>query len=200
MPELALALTRSELLRRGVLLAASGTALGAVEAPAASADIPDVDLSYLRLLVGAELLKTDFETRALATRALAAPATRVVRRMRADDLAHYHALAALLSGAGQSAATAADIDFAYPRGTFQAQRSIAARAWKLVTVSLGGYLGALEAVQTPQLRRPLGQIAANEAQQVSALAQLLGRPTIGGAFAASLPIDAVSAALDEYES
>ena len=55
-------------------------------------------------------------------------------------------------------------------------------------------------MQTPRLRLPLGQIAANEAQQVGALAQLLGRPLIGGAFAAALQIDAVSAALDEFES
>jgi hypothetical protein len=73
-------------------------------------------------------------------------------------------------------------------------------AWKLATLALGAYLGAVANVQTPEVRLPLGQVAANEAQQVSALAHLLGRRLIGGAFAAAMPIDAVSAVLDEYES
>jgi len=47
---------------------------------------------------------------------------------------------------------------------------------------------------------PLGQIAANEAQQQGALATLVGRQAIGSAFAAAPPIDVVSAALDGYES
>ncbi len=50
------------------------------------------------------------------------------------------------------------------------------------------------------LRLPIGQIVANEAQHVSALAGLVGRPAIGHAFAPSLSIDAVSAALDGNES
>jgi len=73
-------------------------------------------------------------------------------------------------------------------------------AWKLTSLALGAYLGALENVQTPSIRLPLAQIAANEAQQLSALAPLVGRQAIGAAFAAALPIDVVSAALDEYES
>ena len=68
------------------------------------------------------------------------------------------------------------------------------------TLALGAYLGAIENVQTPAARLALAQIAANEAQQLSALGPVAGRPTIGKAFAAALSIDAVSAALDEYES
>jgi hypothetical protein len=55
-------------------------------------------------------------------------------------------------------------------------------------------------VQTPEIRLPLGQIAANEAQHLSTLAAPLGRPTIGHAFAPSYSIDDVSTALDRYES
>ena len=43
-------------------------------------------------------------------------------------------------------------------------------AASLEDLTLGAYLGAVENVQTPQLRLPIGQIAANEAQHVSALA------------------------------
>ena len=167
---------------------------------AAAADVPDADLAYLRLLVGTELLKADFQRRALASGKLAASAASLFARTGADDRAHYAGLAALISGAGQTAATADDIDFSYPRGSFASQKSIVTLASKLAKLTLGGYLGAVENVQTAQLRRPLGQIAANEAQQVGALAHLLGRPPVGGAFADALRIDAVPSALDAYES
>ena len=50
-------------------------------------------------------------------------------------------------------------------------------------------------MQTSSLRLPIGQIAANQAQQAGALARLLGRAQVGHAFAPSLSIDAVSAQL-----
>src|SRR5262249_47146933 len=173
--------------------------LGVWARPAA-ASVPDGDLSYLRLLVATELLKADFATHAVAKGALAPPAVRIVRRMHAADTAHYTGLAALMNDAGQPPATAGDIDFSYPRGSFTSARSTAMLAWKLTSLALGAYLGALENVQTPSIRLPLAQIAANEAQQLAALAPLVGRAAIGGAFAAALPIDVVSAALDGYES
>ncbi len=120
--------------------------------------------------------------------------------MRKADTTHYTGLAALMSEAGQPPATSGDIDFSYPRGSFASARSTATLGWKLTSLAVGAYLGALEQVQTPSIRLPLAQIAANEAQQQSALAALVGRPAIGDAFAAALPIDVVSAALDDYES
>jgi hypothetical protein len=168
-------------------------------APAAAA-VPDVDLSYLRLLVATELLKANFATQAIAGGKLGSHTTGLVRRMHVADNAHYTGLAALMNDAGQPPATAGDIDFSYPRGSFASARSTAALAWKLTSLALGAYLGALENVQTPSIRLPLGQIAANEAQQQSALAPLVGRHAIGSAFAAALPIDVVSAALDGFES
>lgn len=190
-------MSRAQLLRRG---AGGALLLATFGAPAANAAAPDVDLSYLRLLTAGELLKADFETKALASGKLSASAAAVVRRIHADDRAHYAGLAALLSGEGQAATTADDIDFSYPRGSFGSEGAIAKLAWKLGTLSVGAYLGAVESVQTSKLRLPLGQIVANEAQQLSAVGRLLGRPPIGRAFAPALPIDAVSAALDAYES
>jgi len=192
-------MNRAELLRSGV---GGGVALlgPGVWAERATAAVPDVDLSYLRLLVATELLKADFATQATASRKLAGAAARTVRQMRAADAAHYAGLAALMNSAGQPPATPDDIDFSYPRGSFASARSTAALAWKLTTLAVGAYLGALEQVQTQSIRLPLGQIAANEAQQQSALAPLVSRQAIGSAFAAALPIDVVSAALDGYES
>lgn len=192
-------LPRKELLRRGALLALAGAGGGALAAPARAAGIPDTDLAHLRLLLATELLKADFEARALRSGKLEAAGAALVRRMRGDDRAHYKGLASLLDGAGQPPATTSDIDFSYPRRTFGSQSSISKLAWKLTSLGLGAYLGAIESVETGQLRLPLGQIAANEAQQLSALAKSLGRPMIGGAFAPALGIDAVSDALDAYE-
>jgi hypothetical protein len=187
-------MNRADALRTGVGSGAALLGLG-VWAGEAAAAVPDVDLSYLRLLVAAELLKTDFAARATAGGTL----TGLAPRMHAADTAHYAGLAALLTDAGQQPATAGDIDYTYPRGSFARMHSTAVLAWKLTSLTLGAYLGALEQVQTPSIRLPLGQIAANEAQQLAALAHLVGRPAIGGAFAPALPIDVVSAALDEYE-
>ena len=119
--------------------------------------------------------------------------------MAADEKAHYAGLAQLVTAAGQVPATADDIDFVYARGTFASSTSILKLAAQIETLVLGTYLGAIENVQTPELRLPIGQIAANEAQHVGAVAVLAGRDAIGRAFAASLSIDAASAALDSSE-
>jgi hypothetical protein len=192
-------MNRADLLRRGVGGGAALVGLGVLAAPA-SAAVPDVDLAYLRLLVAAELLKADFATQAVSTGKLPAAWAALVKRMHADDNAHYTGLAALMNSAGQPPATAGDIDFSYPHGSFATKHSTMTLASKLTSLALGAYLGALENVQTSTIRLPLGQIAANEAQQQSALAPAVGRPVIGSAYAGALDIDVVSAALDEYES
>ena len=196
--------SRAGLLRRGAAgggaLLLSGSAISALAGSAAAATIPDNDLSYLRLLIGTELLAIDFQTQALTSGKLAAAPSSLFKQMLADEQAHYHGLANLLTGAGQVPATSDDINFAYPKGSFDSEASIMKLAGTLEGLALGAYLGAVQNVQTPQLRLPIGQIAANEAQHVSALAVSAGRPPIGRAFAPSLQIGAVSAALDTYES
>lgn len=197
--------SRAELLRRGavgggaLLVSASGLA---GFAGTASADAPpDADLAYLRLLIAAELLAIDYQTHALASHKLRHDgAAAVIKKMRADENAHYTKLAAELTAAGQTPATSADIDFTYPKGTFRSQASILRFAGRLERVMVGAYLGAVENVETPDLRLSIGQIAANEAQHEGALAALAGRPVVGKAFAPAMQMGAVSDALDEYES
>ena len=120
--------------------------------------------------------------------------------MLADEKAHYNSLSTLITGAGQVPATSDDINFTYPKRSFGSEASMLKLASSIETLTLGAYLGAVENIQTPQLRLPIGQIAANEAQHVSAMAVAAGKPIIGRAFAPALQIDAVSAALDAYES
>jgi rubrerythrin len=193
------------LLRRGavgggaLLVAASGVSAFAGTASAASP--PDADLAYLRLLIAAELLGIDFQTHALASHKLHTKGTAaLIRRMRADETAHYAKLAAVLTAAGQTPATSDDIDFAYPKGSFRSESAILKLAGRLERLLVGAYLGAAENVETPELRLPIGQIAANEAQHVGALEALEGRSVIGKAFPPALQMGAVSDALDGYES
>ena len=191
-------MNRAALLRKGGALLAGAASLGLV--PTAEAGAPDEDLAFARLLIGVELLAVDFQTRALATGKLHPGTARTFGTILAQEKAHLSGLSGLVSGAGETPATADDIDFAYPKGTFSSAATILEAAATFEKLALGAYLGAVENVQTPRWRLPLGQIAASEAQHVAGLAAAAGRPVLGRAFAPSLQIDAVSAALGLYES
>ncbi len=203
--------SRARFLRRGavgggaLLVSAAGLpGLARVTSAAAAGNDttapPDSDLAYLRLLIAGELLAIDFQTRALASGRLAPDAVSLARQVRADEHDHYKKLAALMVAAGQTPATSADITFSYPKGSFRSQASIVRLARRLERTLLGAYIGAIENLQTPQLRLVAGRIAANEGQHAGALAALDGEPVIGKAFAPSLSMAAVSDALDEFES
>ena len=168
--------------------------------PRPDATPTDGDLAYLRLLIAAELLALDFQTQALGGGKLHHAARTLLRRLRSDEQAHYTKLAAVLTAAGQTPATSADIDFSYPKGTFRSSASIMKLAARFERLMLGAYVGAVENVETADVRLSLGQIAANEAQHAGALAALHGGSVVGKAFAPALSIDQVSDALDEYES
>ena len=198
-------ISRAGFLQRGVVgggaLLASASGLAALAAHGASAATPpDGDLAYLRLLIAAELLAVDFHGKALTSRRLEPGAHTVSRQIRADENAHYGQLAALVTAAGGTPATARDIDFSYPKGSFRSQASILALARRLEHFMVSTYLGAIENLETPELRLAAGQIVASEAQHEGALAALRGRPVIGKPFAPALSIGAASDALDRFES
>jgi Ferritin-like domain len=197
-------MTRGALLRRGAgagsLLALGGVGAAVLAGPAVALALPDGDLAYLRLLAAAELLALDYQGQALSGGKLSGDASAIVTQALADDKAHYAGLVDLLGKGNVVAATADDIDFAYPKGSFDSEASILKLANTVEQLTLGAYTGALENLQTPLIRLPVAQIAANEAQHVAALAALGGKPVIGKAFGPALSIDAVTTALDEYES
>jgi len=197
-------ISRADLLRRGAIgggaLLVSTAGLAAV-APVAAADTPpDSDLAYLRLLIAAELLALDFQSRALTGGKLRSSARALFRKIRADENDHYTQLAAVLTVAGQTPATSGDIDFRYPKGSLRSQRSIVTLAGRLEHLMVGAYVGAVENVQTPELRLTIGRIAANEAQHQGALAGFRGDSMVGAALAPALQMGAVSDVLDEFES
>jgi hypothetical protein len=192
--------TRRNVLARasaGAAVLVGGSAVGALAAPARAA-APDGDLAYARLLVALELLSLDFYSRALRSRRFASGLE--LRRARAAERSHYDAVAAVLVGAGQTPATAQDIDFAYPRGSLASAGAIAQLGVRLESLSLGAYLGAVRALATPDFRNHAARAAASEAQHLSVFSGAVGGRRLGPPLPAALPIDHVSDALDAYTS
>jgi rubrerythrin len=200
----ALELTREAFLFRGaraaVAVAAGGTALGGLAASARADTLPDNDLAYLRLVIASELLAIDFYTRAVAAKKYRASVAAVLRKSLADEKAHYSALAKALSAAGQTPATAADIDFTYPRGSFVSRSSIARLGVRLEGIFVGVSLGAAAGLQTEALRLQVAQIAASESRHLATFAVLTGRSPVGPAFPAALPLDRATSVLSAFES
>jgi Ferritin-like domain len=194
-------LTRAQLLVRGGAAAlAGGAALGPLAAEASAAPIPAGDLAYVRLLVGAELLASDFYEQAI-TASVASPAVaKYLERAHFNEQEHYASVAGIISGTGALPATAADIDFSYPAGTFESESSISKLALQLEDTILGAYLGALGGIQTQSLLTGLGQIAACEAQHVSYFSTQNGGKFFNLSFPPALTIGQASDALDAYTS
>lgn len=192
-------LSRVTLLARGGKVAAAvvvSSALGGF-APRASAAVPDGDLAYARLLVALELLSLDFYTRAIGA---GGGSQLELRRARAAERRHYDVVAAVLTDAGQVPATAQDIDFSYPRGSFTSSATIARLGVRLESLSLGAYLGAVRSLQTPLYREHAARAAASEAQHLSVFAGAVGGRRLGPPLPAARSIDRVSDALDAYTS
>ncbi len=197
-------LSRSQLFARGAkggaALILAGSVAGSFVRSASAATIPDADLAYARLLVGAELLALDFYTKAIAAKQFGADATKALKRAFFNEQEHYAAVSEILTGAAQIPAAPADFDFVYPEKTFDSKGSIVKLAVDLETTVLGAYLGAVDALQTNTLKLPVARIAASEAQHLGVFTELAGGEPIGISFPNALSIDAVSDALDRYTS
>jgi hypothetical protein len=186
-----------QLTRTGFL----ATAAALVLAPSALGDpLADADLAQARLLVAVELLLADFYGRALKAQRFGASGEGALRRALFNETEHLASVSAFLTGAGQPATTADDIDFSYPAKTFGSRGSIARLALELERLALGAYLGAVAAVQASSLKLPLAQIAAVEAQHLSVFAAEATGHALGSSFGEPLSIDQASNALGRYTS
>jgi hypothetical protein len=195
-------ITRGQLLSRsakgGAALLVAGSAVGRFAGVAAAAPLPTGDLAYVRLLVGVELLASDFYTQAVAASNANPAVTWYLKRALLNENDHYTSVSGILTGAGQTPAVAGDIDFSYPAGSFDSQTSVLKLALQLEELSLGAYLGALAALQTPAIMGGPARIAASEAQHAAYFSTALGGKTFKSSFPDALTIDQVSDALDAY--
>jgi len=186
--------------RTGAALLVTGSALGPLASSAAADTFDDNDLSYLRLLVGTELLGVDFYTNAISAKHLKATGARYLRDALLNEKQHYQSLASFITGSGVVPATADDVDFSYPEATFTSAGEIVKAAVRLESSFLGAYLGAVDAVHANALKQPLARIAANQAQHLATFTQMLGGRPFALSFPAALTIDQASNALDAYTS
>jgi hypothetical protein len=194
------ALTRAEFVSRSAKGGAALLLAGTLVDAAAADPLPASDLAYARLLVGAELLVSDFYRQAVAASNAKRGVLRYLRKAYANEQEHYQSVAGILRGAGLTPAAAGDIDFSYPRGTFGGERSILELALQIENVMLGAYLGAIGGIQTNALKQGLGEITAAEAQHVSYFATANGGKAFWLSFPPPLAIDQASNALDAYSS
>lgn len=195
-------ITRGQLLFRsakgGAALLVTGSALGNFAASAAAAPLLPADLAYARLLVGAELLASDFYTQAIAAANTGPTITKYLKLAYANEQEHYQSVAGIVSGAGQTPAVSGDIDFSYPDGTFDTQKSVVAFAQQLEQTVLGAYLGAVDGIQANELKLGIARIAACEAQHVSYFTTAMGGKAFSLSFPVALTIDQASNAIDAY--
>jgi ferritin-like protein len=194
-------ISRAALLSRGAVVLATGSGFGALASAARADTLPDNDLAYLRLLIAAELLGADFYGNAIAAQPYERPAGKsALKEARANERSHYALLATLVANAGQTPATADDIDFTYPKGAFATTGAVTKLAVTLETLFVGAYLGAVAGIQSVGLLQPIAQIAANQAQHLTVFSQLLGRSGFKAALPGALTIDTATQALGAYTS
>jgi hypothetical protein len=197
-------MTRGQLFSRGAkggaALLVAGTSLVQFVDSAAADPLSTTDLAYGRLLVGAELLASDFYTQAIAASNSSSSVMKYLKRASANEQEHYQSVAGILSGAGVTPAVSSDIDFTYPKGAFASQASILKLAQQLETIMLGTYLGAVGGMQSSAFKQGLAQIAASEAQHLSYMWTRNGRKAFDVAFPPALTIDQASSAMDAFTS
>jgi ferritin-like protein len=197
-------ITRGQLFSRGAkggaALLVAGTSLAQFVDGAAADPLSTTDLAYGRVLVGAELLASDFYTQAIAASNSSSSVMRYLERAYANEQEHYQSVAGILSGAGVTPAVSSDIDFTYPKGAFASQASILELAQHLEAIMLGSYLGAVGGMQSSAFKQGLSQIAASEAQHLSYMWTKNGLKAFDAAFPAALTIDQASTAMDAFTS
>ncbi len=91
-------LSRAQLFSRGAkggaALLLAGSVAGSFAGSASADTIPDADLAYARLLVGAELLAADFYARAIASKQFIGHGARYVKRALFNEQEHYRSVSA----------------------------------------------------------------------------------------------------------
>ncbi len=195
-------INRADLLRRGVrggaVLVAAGGVLGSLAETASADALPGTDLAYARLLVGAELLASDFYQQAIAASNSSPDVMKYLKRAYLNEQEHYQSVAGIISGSLNVPAVSADFDFSYPAGTFDSQASILKFAASLESMVLGTYLGAIGGIQTNTFKTGLAQIAACEAQHCSYFTSMTGGKAFQLSFPPALTIQQASNAFAAY--
>jgi Ferritin-like domain len=193
-----LSISRADLLRRGATLAVVGGAVGVLADTASADPISDQDLAYFRLLVTAELLQSNFYSQAIAASVTSGDVTKYIQRAYLNEQEHYQSVAGIISGSGNVPAVSSDINFSYPTGTFDDEKSILKAAATLESAVVSMYAGAMGGIVTNQFKTGLGQIAACEAQHSSYFETANGSHPFWLSFPPAFTIQQASDAMNAY--
>jgi hypothetical protein len=191
-------ISRANLLRRGAALAVAGGAVGVLADTALADPISDQDLAYVRLLVTAELLQSNFYTQAIAAAVASPGVAKYLTRALLNEQEHYQSVAGIVTGSGNVPAVASDINFSYPDGTFADEKSILKAAAALENAVVATYAGAMGGMVTNQFKTGIGQIAACEAQHASYVQTQMGGHPFWLSFPPSYTIQQASDAMNAY--
>jgi hypothetical protein len=193
-----LSLSRADLVRRGAALAVAGGAVGVFTETASADPISDQDLAYVRLLVTAELLQSNFYSQAVAASNTSGEVAKFLKRAYLNEQEHYQSVAGIISGSGNVPAVSSDINFSYPDGTFDDEKSILKAAVALESAVVSMYAGAMGGIVTNQFKTGLGQIAACEAQHASYFQTATGSNPFWLSFPPAFTIQQASDAMNAY--
>ena len=172
--------TRAQFLRRGatggLALVAGGSLLATTAGPVFAAGEPsDVDIA--KLAATAELLAVDFYTRCLDSGVFGGRRERYLSGARSNEMDHYQALANLIGADAPK-----NLKFRYPAGTFASRDNAANTGIALETAFIGAYLGAIRALDDPNLKVVAGQICANEFGHYIVFTDILTGLPVGPSF------------------
>jgi hypothetical protein len=173
--------TRAQFLRRGAAggfaLVAGSSVLAATAGPALAADGDPSDVEIAKLAATAELLAVDFYTRSIDSGVFGGRRERYLSGARSNEMDHYNALAALIGADAPKG-----LKFTYPAGTFASRENAARTGIALETAFIGAYLGAIRALDDPNLKVVAGQIGANEFGHYIVFTDILTGLPVGPSF------------------
>ena len=190
-----IATSRGEFLSRGAkggLVLVVGGSLLAVAAGPALGQGGGGDTDIAALAATAELLAIDFYGKAIERGGFEGTELAYLEAARQNEQDHYDALAEVLGDAVPSG-----VAFRYPRGTFAGRMSIAAAGAALETAFVGAYMGAVEALQSNELKGVAALVGANEAQHLATFRRLeagafVGNPSLPKVLTADQALAAVT--------
>jgi ferritin-like protein len=180
--------------RRFLFATATGLLAASVGARSATAATDD-DLAYANFGLASSYLLADFYGRALQSGRLGSAVRPTLRRGRSVSTLQARALTDLLTGAGDTPATADDFTFEWPAGSFATAATTRRTGLTVLDAVLGAYQTASATLSESSYRVLFASLAASVAEQAGAFA-----PSGTGVepFPTALDLEAASAALEAY--
>lgn len=181
--------------RRRFLFATATGLLAVGTGVRSAAAATDDDLAYANFGLASSYLLADFYGRALQSGRLGSAALPTLRRGRSASTLQARALTDLLTGAGDTPATADDFTFEWPAATLATAAATRRTGLTVLNAVRGAYQTASATLSESSYRVLFASLAASVAEQAGALAL----PGAGvEPFPAALGLEAASAALEDY--